>query len=358
MTDTDLFIDETGALTDLMERLSEETVVSMDTEFVRERTYYPQLCLIQLAAPELTACVDCLQVDLELLFAYLLQPERTWLLHSARQDLEVIHQHTGRGPARLIDTQIAAGLLGYAPQIGLQDLVDEILSVKLDKGFARTNWAKRPLPEPAIHYALDDVRHLADLWQVLKSRLESRGRLDWLEEDCRTALSVPFVTPPATLWSRLKGIGSMERRAQHAALSLIEWRETCAQKLDRPRRWICDDGLLLRVARALPINQEELTSIAEMPRRLAGRFGAEILAAVADRDGSEKADLINQRRDQPRPDKNGLRQLQDRARLRAEELGIQPEVLATRKELGELLVGLPSERISNGWRSNQLQDLI
>ena len=145
MTDTDLFIDSDEALTSVLSSIPIDTIVSLDTEFVRERTYYPQLCLIQIATRELTACIDCLaQIALDPLFDSLLDSGRTWLLHSARQDLEVIRQHTARLPTRLIDTQIAAGLLGYPPQIGLQDLLQEVLNVKLDKSFARTNWAKRP----------------------------------------------------------------------------------------------------------------------------------------------------------------------------------------------------------------------
>ena len=124
MTDTDIFIDNRQALAGLIPRIAQETTVSLDTEFVRERTYYPRLCLIQIATPKLTACIDCL-ADLELgpLFESLLDARSTWVLHSARQDLEVIHQHIGRLPARLIDTQIAAGLLGHSPQISLQDLL-------------------------------------------------------------------------------------------------------------------------------------------------------------------------------------------------------------------------------------------
>ena len=150
----------------------------------------------------------------------------------------------------------------------------------------------------------------------------------------------------------------MEARGQSAALALIEWREGCARALDRPRRWICSDDLLLRIARDLPTSPEALLSTAEMPKRLAERFGNEILAAVTASNEPERLALIDGQTERPRPDKNGLRQLQDRARLRAEELGVQPEVLATRRELSELLVGTPPERISSGWRQGKLRDLV
>ena len=174
--------------------------------FVREQTYYPRLCLIQVATPDRLACVDCVAgMDLKPLFSALLAPGRTWLLHSVRQDLEAMQRLMFRLPSRLIDTQIAAALLGKTPQIGLQDLAAEELNVRLDKGFTRTNWARRPLPAGALQYALDDVRHLFALWGVLRGKLKGLNRLGWLEEDCRTALATPVLTPPAALWSRLRG---------------------------------------------------------------------------------------------------------------------------------------------------------
>jgi ribonuclease D len=360
MRDTDLLIDNTESLTNLISNTLAETIISLDTEFLRERTYFPQLCLIQVATPQLTACVDCLaDLDLQPLLEYLLEPQRIWLLHSARQDLEVIHQHSHGLPTQLIDSQIAAGLLGYAPQIGLQDLLEEVLNVKLDKTLARTNWADRPLPKPAVQYALDDVRYLSTLWEILKSELEDRNRLGWLKEDCQLALNAPLVTPAVTLWARLKGLSSMEDNVKYAALSLVEWREKCAQKLNRPRRWILSDVLLLRIAKTLPTTQKNLSSIAEMPQRLAERFGTEILAAAANHDQSEEISSIQKQLDKPRPDKNKLKQLQDDFKQRAQELGIRPEVLATRKELCELIVGTASGRVAKGgWRWDVLSDLV
>lgn len=359
MTDTDFFIDSNKRLAAFVQSNATESILSLDTEFVRERTYYPQLCLIQIATPDQTVCVDCLaEIDLDPLFAFLLDPERTWLLHSARQDLEVIEQRSGRLPDRLIDTQIAAGLLGRAPQVGLQELLAELLGVNLDKAYTRTNWAKRPLPAPAIDYALDDVRYLAPLWECLKRELETQGRMEWFENDCKASVSLPLLTPTVTLWSRLRGINSLGVNDQCAALALIEWRENCAQELDRPRRWVMSDELLVRATKVHPTSQQELTSITEMPARLAERFGADMLAALESCNGPEKLEFVRGQLGGERPDRQELKQLQDRAKTRAQELGIQTEILATRKELGELLIGSPSERIARGWRWNELKALV
>ncbi len=159
MADTNLFIDTDYKLTEFLAVIASEPRLALDTEFVRERTYYPKLCLIQIATPEVTACVDCIaELDLASLFDRLFDPGSAWVLHSARQDLEVLRLQDSRLPEELVDTQIAAGLIGHAPQIGLQALLANELEVNLSKEHTRTDWSRRPLPEAAVQYALDDVR--------------------------------------------------------------------------------------------------------------------------------------------------------------------------------------------------------
>lgn len=357
MTDIDRLAGDAKSLSVLVDAISDEPLIALDTEFVREQTYYPRLCLIQVATPRTLACVDCVAgMDLKPLFSALLAPGRTWLLHSARQDLEAMQQLMFRPPARLIDTQTAAALLGKTPQVGLQALLEEELNIRLDKGFTRTNWAARPLPGGALQYALDDVRHLVALWQALRPQLSNLGRLAWLEEDCRTALETPVLTPPAALWSRLKGMRATDSGTRCAALALVEWRERCAQRLDRPRRWLCSDQLLVRIAKALPNRVDDLTSIPELPKRMARRFGSEMIAAVAGSETAGNLRLVNKSRSQI-PD-GDLKQLRDRARTRARKLNIDPQVLATRRELSGLLSGAPSGRTGGGWRWNELKGLV
>jgi len=354
--DSDRLVDDAQSLADLVHAVAKAPVVALDTEFVREQTYYPRLCLIQVAIPERLACVDCVAgMDLQPLFSALLAPGRTWLLHSARQDLEAMHGLMSRLPWRLIDTQIAAALLGNAPQIGLQDLVAEELDVRLDKGFTRTNWARRPLPTGALQYALDDVRHLFSLWGVLRRKLQDLNRLDWLEQDCRTALETPVLTPPAALWSRLRGVRALDAATRCAALALVEWRERCAQRLDRPRRWLCSDELLVRIAKTMPSRPEDLAGIPELPKRFARRFGDEIVSAVSGSGTARNLRLVDVRR-APIQERR-LKRLRDGARQLAGKLNIDPQVLATRQELRDLVRGTPSGRIAGGWRWDQLKGL-
>ena len=357
MTDTERLVDDSQALATLVDAIDDSPLIALDTEFIREQTYYPRLCLIQIATPRRLACVDCLaDMDLDSLFAALVAPGRAWLLHSARQDLEVMLPRLERLPDRLIDTQLAAGLLGYAPQIGLQSLLAEELDIEIDKAFTRANWAARPLPEGALGYALDDVRHLPALWGVLRRKLDGLNRIEWLEEDSRTALDTPVITPAHTLWSRLKGIRAANTDTRCAALALVEWREQCAKRLNRPRGWICSDGLLMRIAKVSPRQNDELQRIPEMPQRLARRRGDELLSAIA---ASKTAENLGPVAELRRVPGNGaLQQLRERAKQRARDLNIDPQVLATRRELGELLSGVPSGRIAAGWRHSELKGLL
>ena len=359
MADSDLFIDTDDQLQEFLDEIEGEKTLALDTEFVREKTYYPKLCLIQIATPDRTVCVDTLaDLDLAPLFDRALDPGTAWILHSARQDLEVLFLQDKRSPGRLIDTQIAAGLLGYAPQIGLQGLLMDELSVEVDKGHARTDWSRRPLPDAAVDYALDDVRYLLPLWQKLDGRLRDLQRENWFEADCRNALAIPPITPPVMLWSRLRGLRSMDSNQQFSALALVGWRERLAQSLDRPRRWIMSDELLARVARAAPEDVVSLRAIPEMPPRLVDRSGDAIVTEIKNAAGAGDEDLLDRHLNQERPSKSALQRLQAKVQRRADELGIQSEVLATRKEMTEILIGRSSDRIDGSWRDSELQLLV
>src|SRR5690606_22423757 len=215
-------IDNDEALHELVAELGRSELVALDTEFVRERTYYPQLCLVQVATHGMTACIDCLAgLDLAPLFAALARPGTTWVLHSGRQDLEVVRQYANTLPTRLIDTQIASALTGQAAQIGLREALSAALGVDIGKDHTRADWSARPLPEGPLRYALDDVRHLLPLWRVLEEKLEAAGRLDWLAEDCARLVEDAARDDVLPIWYRLKGVQGLTTDEQKAALALV-----------------------------------------------------------------------------------------------------------------------------------------
>ena len=355
--------DEIGwvATSDTLERLvaalKHTTVAAVDTEFVREKTYYPQLCLIQIATRDDVACIDCLApLDLSPLYAELFRPDFTWVLHSARQDLEVIWQRTQRMPPRLIDTQIAAALTGNAPQIGLETLLARTLGIELGESYARTDWSRRPLPAPEFAYALDDVRHLLAAWDRVEAQLKELGRTEWLGEECSRMLAERPEADTLTVWARLKGAHGLPFAGQCAALALVRWREAAAQRSDRPRRWLLTDELLLAIAAAMPRDVAALGAL--VPEKFAARNGAAVLEAVAAHAEPDLQAEVRANAAQAAPDKNVIKALQEQVRQRAATLGIEPEILATRRDLVAVAGGRPPAHLAQGWRSAELAALL
>lgn len=342
------------ALDELVAALEPQAQIAVDTEFVREKTYYPKLCLIQIATHDSVACIDCLaQLDLQPFYARLFRTNCTWVLHSARQDLEVVWLATQRLPPSLVDTQIAAALIGFAPQIGLEGLLARTLQVTLGESYARTDWSRRPLPPAALAYALDDVRYLLPAWAHLEERLSALGRLAWFEEDSRRALAERPVADAPAVWARVKGVQGLPFAAQCAALGLVRWRELAAQRADRPRRWILDDETLLALAGALPQTVDDLAGL--VPERLAARHGVALLGALAAREEPEAQAIVRAAAAQAAPDKKRVKSLQEDVRRRAAELGIEPEILATRRDLAALAVGSAPRHLRGGWRAAELE---
>jgi len=351
------WVDNDAALARLVAALGDASLAAVDTEFVREKTYFPQLCLIQIAAGDQVACIDCLaNLNLEPLYARLFDANFTWVLHSASQDLEVIFQRTGRMPPRLIDTQVAAAFTGYPPQVGLEGLLQRALGVELGESFARTDWSRRPLPEPALRYALDDVRYLLAAWDKLDAELRRLGRREWLTEDCSRMLADEPVADTTSVWSRLKGVHALPFASQCAALALVRWRETAAQTSDRPRRWLLADEVLLDIAAALPTDAAALGTLA--PSKFMVRSAPALLAALASRAHAEVQAVVRANAAQVAPDKATVKSLQERVRQRAAVLGIEPELLATRRDLAALALGNPPEHLRTGWRAQELAPLL
>ncbi len=229
--------------------------------------------------------------------------------------------------------------------------------MELDKSHTRTDWSRRPLPSAAIEYARDDVRSLHALWEALAAKLDTLGRRDWLEQDCALLLAQEPLTPVEQIFTRLKGMRSLDAPGQCAALALVEWRENRARERDRPRRWILSDEQLVGIARARPRSVAALAT-EDVPKKLTQHAGREILAALERSTTSDYAARIERLSDSEKPEKRHLRELQTRAKARAAELDIYPEVLATKQDLVALLLGREPARISDTWRAGELRRLL
>ena len=326
--------------------------LALDTEFVRERTYYPRLCLIQAAAADDIALVDPLAItDGGALAPLLTDPARLKLLHAARQDIEALLPLTGVPLAPVFDTQQAAALLGFPAQVGYAELVRLLLGIELAKGHARTDWARRPLSAEQLAYAADDVRHLPALAESLDTRLVAAGRRAWLEEESAALRDIAlYRVEPAEAWRRLKGLERLDAAAFAAARGLAAWRERRAMARDLPRGWIMTDAAICELAMARPATPEALARVTAVPPGTAARAVDELLAAIAapQDDGAERGPGDPGK---PGPEQLRLQKaLQVRLAAIAAELGIQPEVLATRRELAALARGERDVPSLCGWR--------
>ena len=330
--------------------------LALDTEFLRERTYRPQLCLVQLATGATAACVDPLALDdLVPLAGLLADPGQTKVLHAAGQDLEVLHQRLGILPAPLFDTQIAAALCGLGDQIGYAALVERLFGVQLEKAHSRTDWSRRPLSREQLHYALDDVHYLPEAHAILEQRLTSLGRLDWLREDCAAQLDPARWTPePLEAWRRIKGWQRLPTAAFPRLRQLAAWRERRAQDLDRPRRWVMDDDTLIALATRPPRNLHALLHGGMLPPGLRGAAEAIMVALEAAQDGEAEAPPAwTPMRAEERARFDRLTTAIDRL---AASLELPASLLLSRAELERVARNQTSLDQLSGWRADLLRE--
>lgn len=348
------FIDSPERLASLCERLRGHPWLAIDTEFIREKSYYPQLCLIQVATTEVVACIDPLALpDLDPFLDLVFDPGVTKILHAARQDLEILLHLRGELPRPIFDTQIAATVLGYGDQIGYGNLVKEGLDIDLEKGYARTDWFQRPLDPDQILYAADDVRHLGALYETLLEQLTARGRLEWLAEDF-AALTDPrcYVTPPEEAWLRIKGVGKLKGVQLAVARALAAWREREAIAQDKPRRWLLKDELLLDLARLMPENRSRLERLRGLEKGSLDRYGAHwvSLIAAARKEPRDQWPLLEQG-ERLTPRQEAVLDLMGAVlQQTAAEHGISPSAIAGRRHLEQLLLGNGDTPLTRGWR--------
>jgi ribonuclease D len=338
-------------LADLASHVAAARAVGLDTEFLRERTYRAELCLVQVASEARAACVDPIALpDLAPLVAVLRAQVPLKVMHASRQDLEVLYPLAGI-VTPVFDTQIAAALAGMPAQVGYADLVRRTLGVELDKSHTRTDWSRRPLSAEQIAYALDDVRYLLPLKSHLEAELDRLGRASWLAEELASLASEDSLrVDPDRAWLRVKGVRGLGDEREALAQALAAWRERRAIERNRPRGWILDDALLREIVLRVPATREELSAIAGMPPAFVKNCGDEVRALVADT-AAKYPPVARERRERPDPEQVArVRRLSALLQSIAGELGLSPEILATRRDLERLAAGEKDVSFLTGWR--------
>lgn len=360
------YIDTPKQLHELCEKILLEPWIALDTEFLREKTYYPVFCLLQIASPQWVACVDPIALsDLSELFSVINNPEIIKVLHSSRQDLEIFYQITGEVTSPVFDTQIAAPLLGVQENPGYAMLVSSFLNVNLSKTHTRTDWSARPLSEAQIQYAADDVIYLCKIYQMICQQLDALGRLDWLEKDFERLKNTElYQLSPVNAWLKVKGRNKLTGKQLSIVQSLSEWREKTAQAENRPKNWLIRDDLLLELAKLQPETIKDLSKIRSINDRTIRLYGKVICQKINEAKTKTPIPINDKTKSSKKTpiQEAVLDVLTAVVRIRADENSINPMILASRKDLEKLLFDEIENVLLQGWRysmvGRELQGLL
>ena len=348
---THRWIEDESALDEVIDEILLQPRYAIDTEFHREKTYYPKLALVQLKWGEKTALVDPLAVDPRGL-ARLFESEILAVFHAAQQDLEVLRHASFVAPKNIFDTQIAAGFLGYSTP-SLATLVQAIKKVALSKGDRLTDWLRRPLTTAQCVYAADDVAHLFDLHDELSSQLNELGRTVWVADACNDLVARPSGPIDSRLaWLKLKEARSLKGSSRGVAQAVGQWREERAMRSDHPPRRVMSDMALLGIAQRVPKNVEELASTRGVDdRHLSSEFCKEIMTAI--REGAQHTIELpsHESDDVEKWARPALTLITAWVGELARKNKIDATLLATRSDISAFLRKSPDARLTQGWRA-------
>ncbi|MBQ9058869.1 MAG: ribonuclease D [Atopobiaceae bacterium] len=348
-----MYISDSENLARFCELARQQKLLAVDTEFLREKTYYPKLCLIQLAVDDEVAIVDPLVIDsLEPLAALFADEDITKVFHACTQDLEVIEHELGVVPVGIFDTQVAAAFLGKRMQMGYGALVYAYLTIDLEKSQSLTDWSKRPLDDDQLAYAADDVRYLCQIYRMMHDELVKLGRLSWLYSEEQPMLDpARFAHIPEQAYLSLRRSGSLTRRQLAIARELCAWRERTAQKRNIPRKWVASDEVIVELCRAIPKNIEKLKRI-RGTEHISRRDAHDMVYAIGLGLGSPQDQYPRaQKAAHSTPDLESVVDLMYALlRLISEESGLASQLIANRQDLLEYVVDKSRSRINHGWR--------
>jgi len=317
------YINDFAELKNFCDALQSKSFVAIDTEFMREDTYKPLLCLIQIKSGDLLAIVDALALDdLSPLTDILNNVAITKVFHAASQDLEVFYWLNKKVPTPLFDTQIAAPVLGYAEQIGYANLVRELLGIDLSKAHTRADWARRPLPDNQLSYALDDVIHLESLYTNMHAELSRLQRLAWLAEDFTGLEDVrKYDKPVDEVWRKIRGAHKLNKTSLAVFQALTAWRELQARESNLPRNWLIKDDVLFDLSKQMPVSSEELEHIRGLSKRVKKQYAERLVDEIK---------AAKERKPQPLPPHEKKTKLSTEHQLAVDMLSLMVQLIATK----------------------------
>ncbi|BDV34155.1 MULTISPECIES: ribonuclease D [Methylocystis] len=344
----------TDELAAVCDRFSRHPFVTVDTEFLRETTFWPKVCVIQIASPEEAVAIDALadSVDLSPFFELMANPEVVKVFHAARQDLEIIWRLARLIPAPLFDTQVAAMVCGFGEQASYLELVKAITRANLDKSSRFTDWSRRPLSAAQIEYAIADVTHLRDIYLSLRARLERSNRLDWLADEMQTLTSpATYEQHPENAWERLRH-RARKPRDLAVLMELAAWRESEAQSRDVPRSRVLKDDMLIEIAQSAPRSPEALANLRSFPKGMErSRAGADIVAAVERGLARDPASVPRIERERRGSNGATVELLKVLLRQVTEQTGVAAKMIATVEDLEAIAADDRADvQALKGWR--------
>jgi ribonuclease D len=353
------WIDTPEALRARLQAWAGQPLVALDTEFIRERTYYPQLALVQIAVPGEALLVDPLAPGMaEALRPLLEDPAVTKLMHSASEDLQALLRGCGVVPSPLYDTQVAAAMGGFGAGLGYQKLIEQMTGVLLEKGETRSDWLRRPLSESQLKYAADDVLYLHQAHAVLDAKLRELGRGDWLAADCDRAVrnARNDVDDPAPHLA-VRSAQTLDADGQARLARLLRWRDAEARRSDRPKSWILDNELAVSLCRRVPDDFHRFADILDRNPKAPRKSRRELWALLETPLTEAERDIpLNRGGDQL--DKTTLKAMQDAVAGVASSLGVPDGLLCARKHLETLLEGRGWPTALEGWRRTLLEPVL
>lgn len=350
-----MIIDTDQQFIAFLERCKKSPYIAIDTEFLREKTYYPKLCLLQMGIENEIAIVDPFKIrNLTALADVLVDPSIVKIFHACSQDVEILYHETGVVPSPIFDTQIAAAVLGKTQQASYSSLVSQYCDVNLPKKDSFTDWSQRPLSDSQIHYAADDVKYLPQIYYEMLAQLKRKNRLSWLEETfADLSKKEKYEIDPRVRYKKLKRVNQLNARQQAAAREFAAWRELQAQRLNIPRKWVVSDEQIVEACRREARTLDELYMVRGMKESLKTSDARKVLAALIaglDCPQSELPDVRPKSKNESNVDVI-LDVMNALVRMRAREHEIAPQTLAPQAELLKLARGhYDDSELMQGWR--------